>query len=394
MPTPRKQWINNLISDAEFLAQWADGWKVVKHRNGGAKVTAADGALITIPGTHTSRTTPPPLLAELRRHGWDDAKSTAILVEARAVLGDDQRETTRAQNRATTAGIRSAAGQRSHQPAIADLVTPQPAVRVWSEVDISPPMAEKLLGLNTANRPRSKPDIDAWCGVLARGEWLYTHQGIAISRDGVLLDGQTRLAAIAKSGITAPMQVTVGVPPEAFDVMDTQRRRTVSQLLTARGEVSATALQALTRLMWAYDHGDPRDRGRRLSNLQLMRHFQEHADDLRTAILIGGNATKPVHGSRLAAAGAVYLIRRKVGDDARLTDLLTKVADGEHMGREDPPMALRRWILNQSRTNTAPYEMGVWLKAWRDYCTGTPVKQGYKMREDEGFPEVYGEAAT
>jgi hypothetical protein len=81
--------------------------------------------------------------------------------------------------------------------------------------DVSPAMAEEWLRKNISNR-KVRP---SWVLELSRritaGEWKLTHQGIAFDRNNVLIDGQHRLHAIVKSGVTVPMQVTFG-----FDVVN------------------------------------------------------------------------------------------------------------------------------------------------------------------------------
>ncbi|MGW2238572.1 hypothetical protein ACWCWE_31920, partial [Streptomyces sp. NPDC001759] len=88
-------------------------------------------------------------------------------------------------------------------------------------VDVSPQLAADWLTRNTSNRPLSKSTVQHLAGQIQRGEWQLTHQGIAFDEDDVLIDGQHRLAAIVKAGVTVPLTVTHGVPRTAFTVMDT-----------------------------------------------------------------------------------------------------------------------------------------------------------------------------
>src|SRR5438046_2404287 len=58
------------------------------------------------------------------------------------------------------------------------------------------PPAEQWLAANTANRPLSRSTVRGFADAMRSGEWLVTHQGVAFDTDGVLVDGQHRLAAI------------------------------------------------------------------------------------------------------------------------------------------------------------------------------------------------------
>lgn len=66
---------------------------------------------------------------------------------------------------------------------------------------------------------------------MVRGEWKLTHQGIAFDINGKLIDGQHRLLAVQRSGVTVPMSVTSSVDPETFKVLDIGARRNTGDLL-------------------------------------------------------------------------------------------------------------------------------------------------------------------
>jgi hypothetical protein len=49
---------------------------------------------------------------------------------------------------------------------------------------------------------------------------MVTHQGIALDTDGVLIDGQHRLAAAVEADQPVDMLVITGVDAATFDVLD------------------------------------------------------------------------------------------------------------------------------------------------------------------------------
>ena len=97
-----------------------------------------------------------------------------------------------------------------------------------SEVTIvTPDMAKQWLQCNTTNR-RYRPEWAAQLrGAIERGEWITTHQGIALDEVGNLLDGQHRLGAIVAAGVPVKIMVTCGLPKAAFTVMDRGRNRSL-----------------------------------------------------------------------------------------------------------------------------------------------------------------------
>jgi hypothetical protein len=85
---------------------------------------------------------------------------------------------------------------------------------------ITPQMAKEMLVGNTANRHKRRWWVEAMANAMKRGEWITTHQGIAFTASGRLLDGQHRLEAIISRGEGVWMLVTTGIAEEAFKVID------------------------------------------------------------------------------------------------------------------------------------------------------------------------------
>lgn len=97
------------------------------------------------------------------------------------------------------------------------LVTPEQA-KLW------------LDGANHGNRPHRGWWSAALAQVMKRGGYIQTHQGIAFTEDGRLLDGQHRLWAIVISGCAQEMAVFTGVDDRAFQVIDCGIKRTMADL--------------------------------------------------------------------------------------------------------------------------------------------------------------------
>lgn len=95
---------------------------------------------------------------------------------------------------------------------------------------VTPAMAQEMIRINLTNRRLRRWWVSALASAIKRGEYVCTHQGVAISVSGVLLDGQHRLEAIIESGVAVEMLVVTGIPDEAFGVIDCGIKRTVSDL--------------------------------------------------------------------------------------------------------------------------------------------------------------------
>jgi hypothetical protein len=96
---------------------------------------------------------------------------------------------------------------------------------------VTPDMARDWLAAhNKDNRAKRGWWFEAIASAILRGEWITTHQGIAFSKSGKLIDGQHRLSAIEKTGVSIEMLVVTGIDDAAFGVIDCGIKRTTSDL--------------------------------------------------------------------------------------------------------------------------------------------------------------------
>ena len=93
-------------------------------------------------------------------------------------------------------------------------------------INVTPDQAKTWLSINNFNRPR-RPDLVAkYVKQIKEGRWKLTHQGLAFTVHGTLLDGQHRLFAVVESGVTVPFRVVVNESSENFAVIDCGKTRT------------------------------------------------------------------------------------------------------------------------------------------------------------------------
>lgn len=121
---------------------------------------------------------------------------------------------------------------------------------------ITPEMAKKFLQMNTNNRPLSKRHVDVLAAAMERGEWQVTGESIKISEANTLLDGQHRLTAIVKAGVSVKMVVVEGLPVESFHVIDTgSKPRGTADVMAIGGEKNPLVFSAAARIVknWEVD---------------------------------------------------------------------------------------------------------------------------------------------
>jgi hypothetical protein len=117
---------------------------------------------------------------------------------------------------------------------------------------VTPAMAASMLVHNTRNRPVNANSLAMFEAMLKRGELQLTHQGVAISESGILLDGQHRLLAIHNTGISAKIMVTTGLPDSVFAVLDTGAKRKASDILSMDGAKNGSSMATAIKLYILY----------------------------------------------------------------------------------------------------------------------------------------------
>jgi hypothetical protein len=111
---------------------------------------------------------------------------------------------------------------------------------------ITPAIAAAYLDAsNTSNRPMRPQHVRALASDMQAGMWMLTHEPIAFASDGVLLDGQHRLAAIVQSNKSVEVAVARDCKRETFVVVGCGSQRKASDVLSLAGEQNAVKLSAM-----------------------------------------------------------------------------------------------------------------------------------------------------
>ena len=122
-------------------------------------------------------------------------------------------------------------------------------------VDVTPELAHEWLGRNTHNRNLRSRTVSAYASDMANGVWRQTGDGIRFSRDGVLLDGQHRLAAVVESGATIRTVVVRGLDVAVQNDMDSGIIRKFADVLALQTETNTANLAAIVRAVTVWEAG-------------------------------------------------------------------------------------------------------------------------------------------
>lgn len=149
---------------------------------------------------------------------------------------------------------------------------------------ISPSIAETLLANNNSNRSLNKMLVKFYEKELKDGAWMLNGETIKIGKDGRLLDGQHRLTAIIKSGISMDTYIAKDVENDCFATIDTGRTRKASDVLSAIGVLNDKNISAgiskylnLKRGLNTSEAGVGQG-NKKISNTEVVEEYNNNAD--------------------------------------------------------------------------------------------------------------------
>lgn len=224
-------------------------------------------------------------------------------------------------------------------PMSMSITSPVPVTRVET---ITPEIAADLLTRNTRNRNLIVSYVDALAAMITAGEWLHTHQGIAIAMDGTLLDGQHRLAAIVKANCAVSVLVTRGLPMSTIDAIDTGRARRAWDVLAIADQVTMSGRErsAIIACATLAQHGTLAHTHQRISAQWLRAARNEHITDVQP--IISGASTKLVPASLIASMSMIH--RTMPAESLRF---MSEYRSGANLSEGSPILALRGYMLRQ-----------------------------------------------
>lgn len=102
-------------------------------------------------------------------------------------------------------------------------------------ITITPQMAEQMLKKNIANRKVNQANVNRIAADMATGNYKVNGETIKISPNGEILDGQHRLLACVKSGMSFQSYVVYDVERETVGTIDMGKGRSVADSLNVMG---------------------------------------------------------------------------------------------------------------------------------------------------------------
>lgn len=275
----------------------------------------------------------------------------------------------------------------------ANSVTPtmtSPAGAVYSIETVTPAKADEWLARNTDNRRMRKNVVSRYARDVKSGEWLENGSAISFSEDGVLLNGQHRLAAIVQANRSITALVVRGLPAKSQDTMDDLAKRSLADTFNFHGINNATAAASITRriLLW--------QNGVRTNNGNYQPTKAESLDAIRTdpSIAIAINAAGQMSKRNLVSpsiVGLTWWLFWNI-DEEDCSEFWASLHTGSNLSSNSPIYLVREQIVYmKSKAERVPETafLAYIIQAWNHYRADKHLSPTYRysLKAAANFPE-------
>ncbi len=261
--------------------------------------------------------------------------------------------------------------------------------------NITPKRAMQLLKNNTNNRKLNIRTVNYYAEQILRGEWILTGQGISISEEGNVLDGQHRLNAIIKADKPVRMFVFYDMDGKGFDRYDVGKNRSAGDVFHIAGVKNANNISAMIK---HYKQLNLREKQAEYSikHLGVTRHellgvYEEGPDfwqEIFKIVSRGWSHLRLYNQGFLGGFLAHAVLDR--GFNLKQASLFSAELHGLRPERNQSTFNLRTALIRDAMATqryTPSVKRSFLTKCWNAYFTGKLVKT-YNFKENEKTPHI------
>lgn len=210
---------------------------------------------------------------------------------------------------------------------------------------ITPEIAAEYDKKNKDNyRSKRNTHIERLANDILNYRWTISGQTITFDKNGTLVDGQHRLAAIIRAGVSVPNIVVFNLPSESKLVVDDRPGRTLSDRLGYLEKDHKRILASTLNLAYSVDKNTQKKFSG--SHPELIDYLEDHQEiELSVSKYSFRNANSPI--SPTVASFCHYSFSKISADYA--DEFLSKLIYGNELKKEDPIFILRNFIFDTKR---------------------------------------------
>lgn len=260
-------------------------------------------------------------------------------------------------------------------------------------VKVTPELAQHYLTFNRNNWDVVTARIEEYADEMRRGEWKENGDSICFTKNARLIDGQHRLQAIIKSGVTVFMLVVYGCEEGAQVTIDTGRTKKAKGVMTVEGLPKWEAGVAGTALHTIINHanGLPLSSNVKRNNREIQNFYLEFPAVKASVTAVSELPRKAILITHSKALVLHYLFAQK--DVAAADEFMQRLFLGDSLARSNPIYQLRQ-KLNEARISGKPYsfreQYHACIKTWNAVRAHRGLSSARSLfpTSDEPLPEI------
>jgi len=258
-------------------------------------------------------------------------------------------------------------------------------------VTMTPEWASQLLRQNTHNRSLSRQRVAACVDLISSGKWKLTHQGVAIDSNNVLQDGQHRLHAIVNAGVPVQIMMSTGCDPSNFDVIDSGKKRTASDVIRLCGAKNSSKAAAGIKGFLQYQRFPNHvwtGACHAVDAMDVRRFYEENMDTVEIASTACRSSY--VHFKQFnASAGVSFaLVAAQSQQLNQALDFIDLMGTGAGLKKHDPILAYRNFLANDRVSRSLQLYLATNIKFFNRWMVGESVKT-FRLAEPTPMPVIF-----
>ena len=246
--------------------------------------------------------------------------------------------------------------------------------------EITPEQALRMLDSNTENRLLNHQRVKVIANDISEGRWQVNGDSIRFDEHGIMVDGQHRLAAIAKAGVVVQSFVTRGLPVAARKTLDQGKMRGFHDVLRIeRGVKQSAQLAAVTLAIMTFEKAvaggtTSQRRIRSVSIGEALGWYDARADQVREVMLAARRLATPP--TKLPVGGIAPTLYGASLISLAVMEAFTNSVQHGTDGPQSAATALREYGIRRSQVRDKPSPEVVSLiavRAFNRWITDTPT---------------------
>lgn len=197
---------------------------------------------------------------------------------------------------------------------------------------------------NKRNRSLTPKTVAEYARAMTNDEWRFIGDPIRFDKNGDLLDGQQRLAAIVESGCPQQFVVIRNLEKDDQRYMDGGRKRTAIDQLRIEGMPNAAVAAGIAALYLHWTADDLPWNNIKFSTFEIVEWVENNLDSVEAACKHADTLYRSTRASK-SIVGAAYLIFCQARDVETATEFINLVGSGVGLDTGSPILLLRQKMI-------------------------------------------------